>query len=111
LRRTVYLSFDLSKPDERACYKFLVDSDRAKKKIVCMLLTNAGLVNPKIMITDEELPKLKKEQNSCQKREGQLVKDEYKDDVTGDPAEIMLHPELDKNGMISLNNFFYIYIF
>lgn len=103
MRRTVYLSFDLSKPDERACYKFLVDSDRAKKKIVCMLLTNAGLVNPKIMITDEELPKLKKEQNSCQKRDRQLVKDEYKDDVTGDPAETMLHPELDKTVTMSLS--------
>ena len=62
MRRTVYLSFDLSKPEERACYKFLVDTDRAKKKIIYMLLIKAGLVNPKIMIADEELPKLKKEQ-------------------------------------------------
>jgi len=40
----------------------LVDTDRAKKKIIYMLLIKAGLVNPKIMIADEELPKLKKEQ-------------------------------------------------
>lgn len=103
MRRTVYLSFDLSKPEERACYKFLVDSDRAKKKIICMLLANAGLVNPKIMITDEELPKLKKEQNSIQTRERQSVKDEYKDDVKGDPVETMLHPELDKTVTMSLS--------
>lgn len=75
MRRTVYLSFDLSKPEERACYKFLVDTDRAKKKIICMLLIKAGLVSPKIMIADEELPKLKKEQKTSQKKPNQSVKE------------------------------------
>ena len=94
MRRTVYLSFDLSKPEERACYKFLIDLDRAKKKIVCMLLINAGLVNPKVMISDEELPKLKKEKKFQQKRERESLKDETNGDVSDDPVEKMLHPEL-----------------
>lgn len=67
-RRTVYLSFDLTKAEERACYLFLVKSDRAKKKIICTLLTNSGMVNPKVIITEEELPKLKKEQELCQNK-------------------------------------------
>lgn len=62
-RRTVYLSFDLTKAEERACYLFLVKSDRAKKKIICTLLTNSGMVNPKVIITEEELPKIKKNRN------------------------------------------------
>jgi hypothetical protein len=51
----VYLSFDLSKAEERACYKFLIESDRAKKKIICIFLIKAGLVTPKMLIADEEL--------------------------------------------------------
>ena len=103
MRRTVYLSFDLSKPEERACYKFLIDLDRAKKKIVCMLLINAGLVNPKVMISDEELPKLKKEKELYKKKERQLVKDETNDDVIDGPVEKMLHPELDKSDAMAFN--------
>ena len=103
MRRTVYLSFDLSKAEERACYKFLIDLDRAKKKVVCMLLINAGLVNPKIMITDAELPKLKKGKELYQKGEMQSVKDETNDDVTDDPVEEMLHLELDKPDAMAFN--------
>ena len=103
MRRTVYLSFDLSKPEERACYKFLVDLDRAKKKIVCMLLINAGLVNPKVMITDEELPKLKKEKELYKKKERQSVKDEANDDAIDYPVEKMLHLEIDKADAMAFN--------
>jgi hypothetical protein len=91
LRRTVYFSSDLSKAEERACYKFLVDTDRAKKKIICMLLIKAGLVNPKIMIADEELPKLKKEQELGQKQANQSVK-EIETEVPG----TMVHSEYNK---------------
>lgn len=103
MRRTVYLSFDLSKAEERACYKFLIDLDRAKKKVVCMLLINAGLVNPKVMIGDEELPKLKKEKELNQKRERQLVKDETNDDATDYPVEKMLHLQIDKPDTMAFN--------
>jgi hypothetical protein len=91
LRRTVYFSSDLSKAEERACYKFLVDTDRAKKKIIFMLLIKAGLVNPKIMIADEELPKLKKEQELGQKQANQSVK-EIETEVPG----TMVHSEYNK---------------
>lgn len=91
MRRTVYLSFDLSKPEERACYKFLIDSDRAKKKIICLLLINAGLVNPKIMIADEELPKLKKEQESGEKQANLSVQE-----VVTEVPWTMIHSECNK---------------
>ena len=103
MRRTVYLSFDLSKVEERACYKFLVDLDRAKKKLICRLLINMGLVNPKVKITDEELPKLNKEKELYKKKERQSVKDEANDDVIDDPVEKMLHPELDISDAMASN--------
>lgn len=88
MRRTVYLSFDLSKAEERACYKFLIDTDRAKKKIICMLLIKAGFVNPKMLIADEELPKLKKEQESGQKQATQSVKE-----IVTDVSGTMIHSD------------------
>lgn len=88
MRRTVYLSFDLSKAEERACYKFLIESDRAKKKIICTLLTNLGLINPKVMITDEELPKLKREQKSAQKQANLSVQE-----VVTEVPGTMIHSE------------------
>jgi len=94
LRRTVYLSFDLSKPEERACYKFLVDTDRAKKKIICMLLIKAGFINPKIMITDEELPKLK----TGQKKSNQSVRE-----VVTEGPRIMVHSEIEKSVAMASN--------
>jgi hypothetical protein len=81
----------LSKPEERACYKFLVDTDRAKKKIICTLLINAGLVNPKIMIADEELPKLKKEQELGQKQANLSVQE-----VVTEVPGTMIHSEYNK---------------
>ncbi len=98
MRRTVYFSFDLSKAEERACYKFLIDTDRAKKKIICMLLIKAGFVNPKIMIADEELPKLKKEQESGQKQATQSVK-EFVTEVSG----TMIHSEIGKSDAMVSN--------
>lgn len=91
MRRTVYLSFDLSKAEERACYLFLVNSDRAKKKIICTLLTNSGLVNPKLIITDEELPKLKKEQKLGQQQANLSVRE-----VVTEVPEAMIRSEIDK---------------
>ncbi|SHO53396.1 hypothetical protein [Anaerocolumna xylanovorans] len=91
MRRTVYLSFDLSKAEERACYLFLVNSDRAKKKIICTLLANSGLINPKIIITDEELPKLKKEQKTGQKKANQSVQE-----VVTEVSKIMVRSEIEK---------------
>lgn len=103
MRRTIYLSFDLSKREERACYKFLVDLDRTKKKMICMLLINTGLVNPKVIINDEELPKLKNGKELYQKRERQPVQDETNDDVIDEPVEKMLHLELDKADAMAFN--------
>lgn len=100
LRRTVYLSFDLSKPEERACYKFLIDSGRAKKKIICTLMTNSGLVNPKIIITEEELklPKLKEEQKTGQKKANQSVKD-----VLTEVPVTRIHSENEKSAAMASN--------
>jgi hypothetical protein len=92
LRRTVYINFDLSKTDERACYLFLVNSDRAKKKIICTQLTYAGLVNPKVIITDEELPKLKKEQKTGQKKANQSVRE-----VVTEVPRIMVRSKIEKS--------------
>jgi hypothetical protein len=78
----------LSKAEERACYKFLIESDRAKKKIICTLLTNLGLINPKVMITDEELPKLKREQKSAQKQANLSVQE-----VVTEVPGTMIHSE------------------
>ena len=98
MRRTVYLSFDLSKAEERACYKFLIDTDRAKKKIICMLLIKAGFVNPKIMIADEELPKLKTKRKSSQ-RQSNLSVQEVVTEVSG----TMIHSEIDKSVAMASN--------
>jgi hypothetical protein len=98
LRRTVYLSFDLSKAEERACYKFLIESDRAKKKIICILLIKAGLVTPKMLIADEELPKLKKERKSSQ-RQSNLSVQEVVTEVSG----TMIHSEIDKSVAMASN--------
>ena len=91
MRRTVYFSFDLSKAEERACYKFLIESDRAKKKIICILLIKAGLVNPQIMIKEEELPKLKKEQKLAQKQANLSVQE-----VVTEVPGTMIHSECNK---------------
>jgi hypothetical protein len=94
----VYLNFELSKKEERACYKFLIESDRAKKKIICTLLINSGLVNPKILIADEELPKLKNERKSSQ-RQSNLSVQEVVTEVPG----TMIHSEIDKSVAMASN--------
>lgn len=44
MRKTVYLSYDLSKESDRKCYEYLMSLGRSKKSVVNSLLRGSGLL-------------------------------------------------------------------
>ncbi len=44
MRKTVYLSYDLSKELDRKCYEYLISLGRSKKSVINSLLRGSGLL-------------------------------------------------------------------